>query len=193
MPIEMKENKRQITQGSRLMHPMPLLRMTQDRHFGIGLQEWKNAITSAENVDFPQRTRLLDIYSDMLLDSHLTSVIEKRRSNVTSAPITFIKADGTTDQRIADVTAAPWFDQFLKDVLDARFFGFSLFQFDTDSDGYPTCQMVRRKHVDPIRRLILAEQYDHDGMPFDDFYNLLMVGNPYDLGLLVKAARYVIY
>ncbi len=193
MPTEMKENKRQITQGSRLMHPMPLLRMTQDRHFGIGLQEWKNAITSAENVDFPQRTRLLDIYSDMLLDSHLTSVIEKRRSNVTSAPITFIKADGTTDQRIADVTAAPWFDQFLKDVLDARFFGFSLFQFDTDSDGYPTCQMVRRKHVDPIRRLILAEQYDHDGMPFDDFYNLLMVGNPYDLGLLVKAARYVIY
>lgn len=182
-----------ITQGSRMMKPQPVVRLTQTRRFGIGIQEWKQAITSAENVDYPMRTRLLDIYEDMMLDSHLTSVIEKRRSNVTSAPISFVRADGTTDENIGMMIESPWFDKFLKDVLDARFYGFSLFQFDTDADGFPTCQMVRRKHVDPVRRMILAEQYDQKGTPFDDFYNLLLVGDPYDLGMLVKAARYVIY
>lgn len=189
----MKKRKGTITQGSRLLTPAPIIKITQPRRFGVGIQEWKNAITSAENVDYPQRARLLDIYADMMLDAHLASVIEKRRSNITSAPIIFLKADGTTDERLCEMIEAPWFDKFLKDVLDAKFYGFSLFQFDTDAEGWPTCQLVRRKHVDPVRRLILAEQYDQTGTSFDDFYNLLFVGDPYDLGMLVKAARYVIY
>lgn len=182
-----------ITQGSRTQHPQPIVKITPPRRWGVGIQEWKQAITSAENVDYPMRVRLLDIYSDMMLDAHLASVIGKRKSNVTSVPVTFLRPDGTTDERICEMIRAPWFDKFVKDVLDAKFWGFSLFQFDTDRDGWPTCQMVRRKHVDPIRRQILSEQYDQKGTPFDEFYNLLFVGDPYDLGMLAKAARYVIY
>lgn len=187
----MKQKKQLISQGPRSTDP--IVRITPPRRWNVGIHDWKQAITSAENVDYPMRTRLLDIYSDMMLDAHLAAVIEKRKSNVTSAPITFIRADGTTDERISEAIAAPWFDRFIKDALDSKFWGFSLFQFDTDRDGWPTCQMVRRKHVDPLRRLILTEQYDQTGRPFDDFYNLLLVGDPYDLGLLAKAARYVIY
>lgn len=182
-----------ISQGSRTLTPAPLVKLTPPRRWGVGITEWKNAITSAENIDYPMRVRLFDIYEDMMLDAHLTSVIEKRRSNVTSAPITFVRPDGTTDEKINTMTRAPWFDRFLRDALDARFYGFSLFQFDTDPEGWPTYQMVRRKHVDPIRQQILSEQYDQKGSPFDEFYNLLMVGDPYSLGMLAQAARYVIY
>lgn len=189
----MKQKKREITQGPRSLTPPPVVRFSQTRRWNVGIQDWKQAITSAENVDYPMRARLLDIYADMMLDAHLAAVIEKRKSNVTSAPITFLRPDGTTDDRISEMIAAPWFDRFLKDSIDAKFWGFSLFQFDTDRDGWPTCRMIRRKHVDPVRRLILREQYDQSGDPFDDFYSLLLVGDPDDLGLLAKAARYVIY
>lgn len=94
---------------------------------------------------------------------------------------------------MADALRSPWFSQFLRDALDARFFGFSLFQLALDADGWPECRLVRRKHVDPLRRLVLPEQGAADGVPFDEFYNLLLVGDPYDLGLLAKAAKYVIY
>lgn len=189
----MKQKKREITQGPRSLSPAPVVRISQPRRWNVGIQDWKQAITSAENVDYPMRARLLDIYADMMLDAHLAAVIEKRKSNVTSAPITFLRPDGSTDDRISEMIAAPWFDRFLKDAIDAKFWGFSLFQFDTDRDGWPTCRMIRRKHVDPVRRLILREQYDQSGDPFDDFYSLLLVGDPDDLGLLAKAARYVIY
>ena len=189
----MKKQKKTITQGGRTFSPAPVIKITQPHRWGVGIQDWKQAITSAENVDFPMRVRLLDIYADMMLDAHLASVIEKRKSNVTSAPITFIRPDGQTDERICEMIRAPWFDDFIKDALDAKFWGFSLFQFDLDADGWPTCQMVRRKHVDPIRRQIRSEQYAPAGASFDEFYNLLLVGDPYDLGLLAMAARYVIY
>lgn len=189
----MSKKRQTITQGVRTAMPQPLIKITPPLRFGVEISNWKSAITSAENFDYPMRARLLDIYSDIMLDGHLTSVIEKRRSNVTSAPLVFLRKDGTQDERMTEMTRAPWFCDFVKNVLDAKFWGFSLFQFDIDRDGWPTCQMVRRKHVDPIRRQILGEQYDTQGPSFDEFFNLLFVGDPYDIGMLAKAARYVIY
>ena len=176
------------------LKPITHLQPTQKRRFNIGIQEWKNAITSAERIDFAQRIRLYDIYDDMLLDSHLSSVIERRRAFVTSTPITFVPSNGKQPaQQLVDTIAAPWFQQMLKDIVDARFFGFSLFQIDTDPQGWPSARLIPRKHVDPIRRQILTQQTDSHGQPFDKYFNLMLVGDPYDLGLLVKAARYVIY
>lgn len=189
----MKNKQREVTQGSRTQSPAPVVRITPPHRWGVGIGEWKSAITSAESVDYPRRARLLDIYADMMMDAHLSSVIEKRRSNVTSAPVVYVGADGKTDERVGEMIAAPWFDKMLRDILDAKFYGFSLFQLDTDGDGWPTCRLIQRKHVDPVRRLIKCEQSDPDGTPFDAFYNLMLVGEPYDLGMIAKAARYVIY
>lgn len=175
------------------LKPIIQINPTQPRRFGIGIQEWKQAITSAERIDFAQRSRLFDIYDDMLLDSHLSSVIERRRAHATSTPIAFVPASGQPNQQLDDAIAAPWFQQLVKDIVDARFFGFSLFQIDTDPQGWPTARLIPRKHVDPVRQLILANQTDTNGQPFEQFFNLMLVGNPADLGLLAKAARYVIY
>lgn len=188
-----KAKKKQITQGPRTLSPPPLVKLMPPRRWGVGIGDLKAAITAAESLDAPRRARLLDIYDDILLDAHLSALVEKRRAGVTSAPVAFLRPDGRADPRMDDALRSPWFSQFLRDALDARFFGFSLFQFDTDADGWPACRLVRRKHVDPLRRVVLAEQGDAAGAPFDDFYGLVMVGDPYDLGLLAKAAKYVIY
>ncbi|MCS2621093.1 hypothetical protein NXW11_24740 [Bacteroides thetaiotaomicron] len=38
------------------------------------------AVRAFENVDYSRRFRLYDLFSDILMDTHLTSVIEKRKN-----------------------------------------------------------------------------------------------------------------
>ena len=53
--------------------------------------------------------------------------------------------------------------------------------------------LVPRKHVDPVRELILRHQTDITGHSWNEYTDLLFVGSPSDLGLLAKAAPWVIY
>ena len=54
-------------------------------------------------------------------------------------------------------------------------------------------RLIPRKHVDPVRRLILRHQTDTTGTSWDEYPDLLFIGSPDDPGLLVKAAIWVIY
>lgn len=53
--------------------------------------------------------------------------------------------------------------------------------------------LIPRKHADPVRRLILRHQTDITGHSWEEYADLLFVGDPADLGLLAKAAPWVIY
>lgn len=53
--------------------------------------------------------------------------------------------------------------------------------------------LIPRKHVDPVRKLILRHQTDLQGTSWDEYADLLFVGDPDDMGLLAKAAPWVIY
>lgn len=174
-------------------HISEKIQLSQPQRFGLDIEHYKSAIRQFENVYGSRRALLYDLYNDILSDPHLTSVIERRMANVCSAPVAFRKNDGTPDERIQEVIDAPWFSDFLRDALYARFWGFSFFQFDVDRSGWITYELVNRKHVDPQHRCILPSQYDTCGPSFDTFYNTLLVGRHDDLGLLAKAAPYVIY
>jgi phage gp29-like protein len=53
--------------------------------------------------------------------------------------------------------------------------------------------LIPRKHADPIRRLILRHQTDIAGTSWEEYPDLLFVGDKDDMGLLAKAAPWVIY
>ena len=53
------------------------------------IETWRNALISAESVYFPNRTKLYDLYEDIILDGHLTGVIEKRIDAVINKEIYF--------------------------------------------------------------------------------------------------------
>lgn len=165
--------------------------LTQTRRGGVDVGDYMKAVKSAENVDFPSWSKLFDIYEEALTDSHLFAVIQKRKSSILNTPIEFKRGEKTDDQ-IGMQLHSPWFRNFLSDLLDTIQYGFSVFQFFRDGKwvGY---DMIPRKHVNPVKRMILSRQTDIIGESFDDYKDLVMVGNPRDLGLLSKAALYVIY
>ena len=166
--------------------------LTAPKRFGIDIVDYTNAVRSAENVDYSHRYKLFDLYSDILMDTHLSSSIERRRNAVRSSQISFTR-NGKPDEAINAQLNSPWFYRLVTDIIDAKFYGFSLMQFSKDSDGWIDYDLVPRKHVDPVRKLILRHQTDITGTSWDEYPDLLYVGSEDDLGLLAKAAPWVIY
>jgi len=169
----------------------PAILLTQPKRFGVDIADYTSSIRAAENVDYTRRTKLYDLYIDILTDAHLSSVINKRILAVLSTNIEF-RRKGVVDETINEQIRSPWFRRFVHDVMDAQFWGFSLFQFYKDGQ-WVNYDPIPRKHVDPVRRIILHRQTDIAGTPWDEFSDLLFVGDKDDLGLLAKAAPWVIY
>lgn len=165
--------------------------LTQPKRFGLDIADYMSAIRAAENVDFSRRYKLYDLYSDILMDTHLTCVIEKRKNAVLCSDIEF-QVNGKPDETVNEQIRSPWFNKLIGDIIDARFWGFSLCQFYKEGE-WVDYDLVPRKHVDPIKKLILRHQTDVTGLPWDKYTDLLFIGSPSDLGLLAKAAPWVIY
>lgn len=184
-----------ITSGGNVPRPgqsrPPVVVLTQPKRFGIDIADYTEAIRSAENIDFPRRYKLYDLYADILMDSHLSCVIEKRRNAVLCSDIEF-RRDGKPDDRVNEQIRSPWSSRLVSDIIDARFWGFTLCQFFKDGE-WINYNLVPRKHADPVRRMILRHQTDITGIAWDEYPDLLFVGRDDDLGLLAKAAPWVIY
>lgn len=184
-----------ITSGGNILRPgqsrPPVVVLTQPKRFGIDIADYTSAIRAAENIDFPSRYKLYDLYADILMDSHLSCVIEKRRNAVLCSDIEF-RRDGKPDDRVNEQIRSPWFSRLITDIIDARFWGFTLCQFFKDGQ-WIDYNLIPRKHADPVRRIILRHQTDITGIDWDEYSDLLFVGRPDDLGLLAKAAPWVIY
>jgi len=166
--------------------------LTQPRKFGLDISDYMRAIRDAENIDYYQRVKLYDLYDDVQLDSHLTSSIEHRRDALLEAKISFVR-NGVPDESIEQQIHSPWFYDLVGDIFDAQLYGFSLFQFYRDKDGWINYDLIPRKHVDTVRHYILHQQGEMNGTPWEEYPNMLFVGKPRSLGMLAKAAFWVIY
>lgn len=94
--------------------------LTQPKRFGIDIADYMSAIRSFENVDYSRRYKLYDLFSDILMDTHLSSVIEKRKNAVLSSAIEF-QRNGKPDKRVNEQIRSPWFRRLIADILDAKY------------------------------------------------------------------------
>lgn len=181
-----------ITVGGQVTRPSSTVIVQAPLRFNLDIGFFKQAIDSAENVDYTQRTKLYDMYSEALLDPHLRAVVRKRKSAVLGSPIEF-RRSGVPDETINGQIQSPWFYRFVGDILDAKFWGFTLVQFFKDDKGWIDYTLVPRKHVDPQLQIIKRRQGDISGIAFDEYDNLLMVRDSEPLGLLACCCPYTIY
>ena len=123
------------------------------------------------------------------MDPHLSSVINKRKSAILCSVIEY-RRGGKPDEKINEQLRSPWFLRFLGDAFDAIPQGNTLVQFYRDKKtGWLNYIFIPRKHYDPIRKLILKRQHDITGIPWDEFDDLLFIGEPRSLGELAKLHR----
>lgn len=161
--------------------------------------DWRKAWQLAVNVENPDRRWLYDIYRDTLIDSHLSGCIEQRRGFVMSRSFKIVNAKGTEDQEALHYFDQAWFKHLMCLALDSVWWGYSLIELGditVDGDGctcYAGVDLVPRKHVIPEYHVIVRNEGENwrSGVDYlEPQYSrcLIAVGQPDDLGILLKAA-----
>ena len=163
------------------------------------LASWRQAHQMAINVQNPNRLRLLDIYRDVDLDHHLSGCIGQLQGFIMSKSFKLSNDKDDNDEEALKYLETAWFKQFVKYVLQARYWGHSLIQLGdviTREDGtlaFDGVSLIPRKHVIPEYGRVTRNPGDgwESGIayrepPYSDW--LVEVGAPDDLGLYLKAA-----
>lgn len=159
---------------------------------------WRQAWQAAISVDTPNRARLYDIYTDCLVDLHLTGCIGQRKGKTLMKDFRLVGKDGKEKPEATLLLKRQWFTDFCDLALDSRFWGHSLIQLGdivSDENGmrFEGVEIVPRKHVCPEYGVITPEPAAdwRTGIPYREGDFALWsveVGKPRDLGLLLKCA-----
>lgn len=154
---------------------------------------WQNAI-SATN---PNRCPLLDIYTDVAVDLHVTGCISQRKGMTVKSRFKLVDKKGKESEH-TEILRSEWFSDFMDLALDSRFYGHSLIELGNISNvggimRFDGVSLVPRKHVRPEFGVIVRSIYDDNGKGINyrtgDIANwCIEVGKPYDLGLFLKCA-----
>lgn len=190
--------KREITQGGvTQLSPTQenltvILQSPELFHFNI--RRYMASLQSASAIDFYNRSELYDIYQSITtIDGHLKGIINKRLSAVARERFEF-QRDGKPVDEINEQIKSPWFRRFIKEAVNSKLWGFSLFQFKRDERGWITFDLIDRKHFDPVKREVLLYETDTEGAPLELFSNCLLVcDDPRGLGDLATCAPYALY
>lgn len=160
--------------------------------FHLDLQKFQKAVLSAQSIDYASRTQLYDLYLSAEMDIHYMGVLAKRMRGVTRIPIEF-HIDGKADEIITPQLKSPWFKEVRREIVLARFWGFTLLDFYLDEEGNIRAESINRKHYNPITRELLKHQNDISGRPIEDFPNTLFIGTERGLGDLLDIMIAVLY
>lgn len=162
------------------------------------IAKWRQAWQAAIHFEQPNRCALYDIYTDALIDLHLTGCISQRKGKTLQKPFVLTGKNGKEDDRARAVFEREWFMDFLELALDSPYWGHSLIQFNdvVDAGGvmsFAGVELVPRKHVVPEYGVITREAGDDwkTGVSYregDIAAWCIEVGKPRDLGLLLKCA-----
>ena len=169
-----------------------------DRIFrsSIDIQKWRNALGQAESFNRYRRTLYKKIYEEIILDAHLTGVMNARINKAIGAPFKIEDEKGIEMPEITKLFQTEWFYDFLLYSMQSIFWGYSLIEFDDIiDDKFSSVELYPRIFVKPEFGVVTDDPwsitgYDYRQEPFATWH--VWVGDECDLGLLNKAAPYVI-
>jgi phage gp29-like protein len=151
---------------------------------------WRGSLMSAESVYYPNRSRLYDLYEDIILDGHLSGIIAKRMNAVLNKELHF-EANGTRIAKMDELIHSLAFRDIVRTIMETQLWGISGLEFIPGSTL--AFQAIPRKHIKPEQGIIAWEQSGTDGIAYADLENIWVMGENKDLGLLLKCAPYCLY
>ena len=151
---------------------------------------WRTALTGAESVYYPNRSRLYDMYEDVILDGHLSGVIAKRIDAVLNKEL-FFETNGKRNHEMDALLHSLSFRNIMRAIMETQLWGISGIEFIPGSElAY---EPIPRKHIKPELGIVAYEQTGTDGIPYVELNNVWIMGDPKDLGLLLRCAPYSLY
>ncbi len=174
------------------------------------LASWKRALQAAQAPENPNRTLLYDVYDNILVDNHLSSIVESRALHVLGSPFKVVDSDGKHNTDLIKLLQGPWFEQFLAHTMSSRFWGPTLVELMVESSNVknkrlgtqhrPITQqiaqiaqtvLIPRRNCRFDKEEVLREASDENGIAYSKppYVNtVIQIGDTEQFGLLYKAA-----
>jgi hypothetical protein len=152
--------------------------------------KFKTALESAESVHYPNRSELYDIYSQMDTDAHLSGIIEKRIAAVLNKKLCF-EENEQENEEITALIKTKAFRDMLRELMLQKFWGLTGLEFIPGETF--AFNSIPRKHIKPNSKVISKDEYGNDGLNYEGVWNIWVVGNWNDLGLLLSCCPYSIW
>lgn len=161
------------------------------------IADWISARQAAENVMFPNRTRLVELYDNILEDDVFGSQIETRNETIIGSKFHLVGKDGKPNEEATSVVMnAAFYEDIQKAILMSRWYGHSLIQLMQDSTGEWYAELIPRRHVIPEKGVVKIMVSDADGIRYRETteyrITILEFGKPEDMGMANMAVPNVL-
>jgi phage gp29-like protein len=187
--------------------PVQLQRLRQD------VKSWRDVLAETENVWFPHRVKIQQLFVDTINNGHVAACMERRKDLTMLRKWEFVDKNGKVDQTTTDYFLdcvagrsqnKDWFNKFLNYALDSIFYGYSLIALnDITNDEFNDLDLIKRWNVSPDRLNVTDFIYSISGAEFEQepyanwhvyvpTYNEIGT-SPAGYGLLYKVALYEIF
>jgi phage gp29-like protein len=175
-----------------------LQRVAQD------VSTWRNSVKKAEDVLMPQRTDMMQLYQDTVLNGHVNACLTRRSDMTLLKKRGFYKPNGEMDEVTTERLNKQWLSLFLKYALDAKYYGYSLITWSgIENDRLTDVALLRREYVEPESKGITPLMWTPvvqpiAGSKFEDW--VMLIDTPSEtgstrcgFGLLYTVAYYEIF
>jgi len=161
------------------------------------LKVWKNAVAAASDPENPDYSLLAELYYNLLLDNHLSSVIDTLILFVQRSAFKMVSDSGEENKDVSKLFERPWFFDLMRKYLFSKFQGRTLLEiYDLNEDGeLMGVEEIPQTHFNPLKGIIIEKPGDTKGWnykegAFADQY--VQIGKDYDLGMLEMLAPIIL-
>ncbi len=156
------------------------------------IRNWRSALNAAESRYFPNRTWLYNLYEEVVLDGHLSGIMQKRIDTVLNKSLLYKDSEGREVAAMNACIASRQFRKVLQYIMETVFWGVSGMEFIPGA--VLQVRSIPRKHIKTKTQLISFEENVQDeGIDYTKLDNVWITGEAEDLGLLNKCVPYVLY
>ena len=163
------------------------------------IRDWSDALYIAEKRDDPDRTDLIEIYDNMVIDGHIKGILSTLKNKIKAKDFWLMNGK-TPDEEAKKLFESKWFSKYLDWSVESRFYGFSLIQLNDPVNGaFENMELIERKYVIPDLGIVKHDITRFSGdMPHDSYDEgifkdwFIFIGEAKELGLFNNIAPHTI-
>lgn len=179
--------------------PYKLKSVSQTRQ---DIQTWRRAVQAFQDVEDPSTWQLQQLYNNIKMDSLLTSQTDNRKEQTFSSEFVIRSADDKEDEKATKALSnSPAFRKIVSSILDARLYGYSMIELNTDLNSLLIAEDLPRANIIPQTGVFYSDYIEltnpiryremrEYGTFILEFNNLVM--HEQDFGLLNKVVPHVL-
>lgn len=162
------------------------------------IENWRQALKYAEDVEAPDRTELVRLYNEVLLDDGVDGFVESLENRIHASDFDVVDSQGTVKEDAKQVFDGEWFDEIVSSYVLALLKGYRLVEVlpkDGKIDRLTNIFIFPDHYVIPQWRQIMTQEGAVENtIPYDPTaQTLIEMGNARKYGLLNSIIPLYIY